>query len=150
MELGGPLGVGKTFAAIHIGKEMIKRNQSVYFIGFLDLVSAFNSDDDELEEKLRDSTFLIIDELIVGFTDRQSSLFANRFEALIRHRSNYDLPTIITTNLSEEELTESYPRVYSLLSAKQVRIEFDGKDARPKKGSESGGMVIRGQKHPIT
>lgn len=151
MEFGGEsLGVGKTWSATQIGKEMIKRGQSVYFIPFNDLVFSYESDDDSLEERFRSSTFLIIDEVKIPKTARQADLFAERFEAMIRHRTNYNKPTIITTNISEEKLDGAYPRVYSLLAAKQIRVEYKGTDAREKKGKENAYMVMNGMRSPIT
>jgi hypothetical protein len=39
LEFGGEgLGVGKTFSATHVGKELIKKGEKVYFIPFLDFI----------------------------------------------------------------------------------------------------------------
>lgn len=151
MELGGQMGVGKTFSATYIGKEMIKRNQSVYFIPFIDLIFAYQDEDGSLEDKFRNTTFLIMDEVTLPKTAKQQEVFADKFEAMIRHRTNYDLPTIITTNVSAEKLDGAYPRVYSLLAAKQIRVEFEGGDARrEKKRAENGGMIVEHMRRPIT
>jgi DNA replication protein DnaC len=151
IELGGQdLGVGKTFSATYIGKEMIKRNQTVYFIPFTDLVFAYQSEDSDLEDKFRSVTFLVIDEVTLPKTAKQHEVFADKFEAMIRHRTNYDLPTIITTNVSAEKLDGAYPRVYSLLAAKQIRVEFEGEDAREKKGLENSEMIMNDMRRPIT
>lgn len=150
LEIGGGLGIGKTFAATYIAKEMIKHNQTVYFIPFTDMIFVYEKDDDTLEDKFRDATFLVIDEVSVPKTGRQFDLSAERFESMIRHRTNYDLPTIITTNESVDKLESSFPRVYSLLSAKQVRVDFSGTDVRESKGNETAKDVLEGIRRPIT
>jgi DNA replication protein DnaC len=150
MELGGSVGIGKTFSATHIAKEMIKRNQSVYFIPFKDMVFAYEKEDEDFEEKFRDSTFLVIDEVTVPKQAKAYDLYSEKFEAMIRHRTNYDLPTIITTNVKADKLDAAYPRVYSLLSAKQVRVDFKGTDVREAKGNENFDYVFDGVRRPIT
>lgn len=153
IEFGGSgLGIGKTFAATHIGKEMVKRGQSVFFVPFVEMVSAFEGDKGaEIEERIRTTTYVILDELLPPHSERQRQFYATRLEAMIRHRTNYNLPTIITTNLSEDELTEVYPRTYSLLASKQVRVDMSGEDARIKKiAKENLELVANGEVRPIT
>lgn len=153
LEFGGKgLGVGKTFAATHIGKEMVKRGQHVFFIPFVEMVSAFEGDNArEIEERIRTTTYVILDELLPPQSDRQNQFYATRLEAMIRHRTNYNLPTIITTNLAESELHEYYPRTYSLLAAKQLRIDMSGEDARLGKIAEQNlELVANGEVRPIT
>lgn len=130
LEFSSPrLGVGKTFAATHVGKELIKLGESVYFVPFLTAVRIL-LEDREAEERLRDTTVLILDEIGTGMSEAQSALFSMKFEELIRHRTNFNRVNIITTNLTPQELHDAYPRTYSLLAAKQLRVEMDGEDAR--------------------
>jgi len=153
LEFGGKgLGVGKTFAATHIGKEMVKRGQNVFFIPFVEMISAYQSDNvRELEERIRTTTYVILDELLPPQSDRQNQFYATRLEAVIRHRTNYNLPTIITTNLDQNELHKFYPRTYSLLAAKQLRIDMSGEDARVGKIAEQNlELVANGEVRPIT
>ncbi len=132
VEFSSPkLGVGKTMAATYIAKELIKRGERVFFIPFLEIISLYESPDrDSLEEKLRTVTVLILDEVIPPRTEAQGGFFSSKFEELIRHRTNYNLVTIMTTNLEPDKLRYHYPRTYSLLEAKQLRIEMVGEDAR--------------------
>lgn len=130
LEFSSPrLGVGKTFAATHVGKELIKMGESVFFVPFLTAVRIL-LEDREGEERLRDTTVLILDEIGTGMSEAQDTLFSMKFEELIRHRTNYNRVNVITTNLTAEQLYDAYPRTYSLLAAKQLRIEMDGEDAR--------------------
>lgn len=145
-------GVGKTWAATHIGKELIKRRQKVFFLDFIEMVDAFCNDDTAMMRRMRETTFLILDDVRMGISERQNDLYALKFEIVIRHRTNYNLPTIFTTNLTEEEFEENFPRIYSLIRPKQMWINMNGVDHR--KLSETGvataEMVARGEIRPIT
>lgn len=151
-EFGGPnMGIGKTFAATHIGKEMVKRRQKVYFIPFVEMVAAFERDNaNEIEDKIRMTPYVILDDIMPPVSERQKNFYHTRFEAIIRHRTNYNLPTIITTNLTSEQLISYYPRTYSLLAAKQKRIDMDGEDFRGHIGLENMELAENGEVRPIT
>lgn len=124
-------GSGKTFAATHIGKELIKKGEKVYFTPFLDFINILSATDRiEQEERLFKTTVLILDEVRPATTMIQNTFFSNRFEELIRNRTNFNRVTIMTTNLEPGELRYEYPRPYSLLEAKQKRIKMSGDDAR--------------------
>jgi DNA replication protein DnaC len=135
IELSGQtLGTGKTFGATHICKELIKRGERVYFIPFLQIMNLYTSSQDkELERHLMTVSFLCLDEIVRGDTGAQAGLFSRRFEELIRHRTNFNLPVITTTNLTEDQLEQYYPRTYSLLEAKQMKVKVEGSDARMEK-----------------
>lgn len=150
---GEGLGTGKTFAATYVGKELIKRGERVFFIHFLDLISLYLREEAERERissRLRDTTVLILDE-VKPATTNQTYLFSEKLEALIRHRTNFNLPTIIGTNMSPDDLRRQYPRSYSLLEAKQMRIEMRGTDARASWiGEHNLDLAINGEVPPIT
>lgn len=152
VEFGGEkLGIGKTFAATHLGKELIKHRQKVYFVPFVEMVAAFErSDAETVENKIRNTPYVILDDIMPPISDRQASFYHTRFEAIIRHRTNYNLPTIITTNLSTSSLEKYYPRTYSLLAAKQKRIEMDGRDFRGIMGLYNLELVENGEVRPLT
>jgi DNA replication protein DnaC len=149
---GQTLGTGKTFAATHIAKELIKQGENVYFIPFLSIMNLYtNAQDQELERHLMSVSFLCLDEIIPGNTGAQAGLFARRFEELIRHRTNFNLPVISTTNLTYNQLEHYYPRTYSLLEAKQMKIEVEGKDARMEKiPMENIELMCNDEVRPIT
>jgi DNA replication protein DnaC len=155
LEFSSPnLGVGKTFAATFVGKELIKRGEKVYFIPFLEVINLLSRDEayrSEMEDKLRDVTVLILDEVVPPWTERMGQLFAGKFEELIRHRTNYNRVTVMTTNLEPHQLHEHYPRTYSLLEAKQVRVEMGGEDARQTFiGMQNIELVANDEVRPIT
>jgi DNA replication protein DnaC len=155
LEFSSPnLGVGKTFAATHVGKELIKKGVKVMFMPFLEVIGLLSRDAEyrtAQENRLRDSTVLILDEVVPPISTAQGHLFSTKFEELIRHRTNFNRVTIMTTNLTPNKLHEHYPRTYSLLEAKQIRVELGGKDARQDFiGMENIELVANDEVRPIT
>lgn len=152
VEFGGPnMGIGKTFAATHLGKELIKKRQRVYFTSFVEMVAAFSrSDAEQIEDRLRMTPYVILDEIAEPSSERQAHFYHTQFEAMIRHRSNYGMPTIITTNLTTEGLEEYYPRTYSLLAANQTRIDMDGENFRTQMGIIRLELIANEETRPIT
>jgi hypothetical protein len=99
VEFGGrTMGIGKTFCACHIGKELLKQGQKVYFTPFVEMVAAFEKE------------------------------------------NGHEL----------EDLEDHYPRTYSLLAAKQVRIDMDGNDYRHNSGLENMELALNDEVRPIT
>jgi DNA replication protein DnaC len=142
------LGVGKTFAATYVGKELIKRGEKVLFTPFLDSVSF---DDKALRERLRTTTVLILDEVVPPVSDRQQQFFAGEFEEIIRFRTNFNRVTIMTTNIEPDQLRATFPRVYSLLEAKQIRVLMRGDDARRSLIAEENlELALNNEVRPIT
>lgn len=155
LEFSSPnLGVGKTFAATHIGKELVKRGEKVYFLPFRDVIGLLNKElsyRNAAEQRLRDTTVLILDEVGTGISTAQHQLFADQFEELIRHRTNFNRVTIMTTNLTPEKLREEYERTYSLLEAKQIRVAMEGVDARQTFiDKENVELALNDERRPIT
>lgn len=124
-------GSGKTFAATHIAKELIKHGERVYYIQFPDLISSYQKSDSEaFEHKMKGATVLVLDDIQKPYYESQHHLFSSKFEELIRFRTNGNLPTLATTNLTEAELEQHYSRSYSLLAHKQIVVDVVGEDAR--------------------
>jgi DNA replication protein DnaC len=146
------LGVGKTFAATHVGKSLLKQRVRVRFEPFLEVVRAYTrTDAQEKDELYRDTQVLILDEVVRPVTGNQRDFFAAEFERLIRHRTSHHLPTIITTNMETDELHETFPRVYSLLEAKHWPVTLRGEDARRSNiAAENLELALNEEIRPIT
>jgi DNA replication protein DnaC len=115
------------------------------------MVAAFDrQDSDYIAERIRTSGFVILDEVIPPVSDAQKAFFAVQLEAIIRHRTNNNLPTIMTTNMDQETLNAAYSRTYSLLSAKQIRQEVAGTDRRNLIGIKEMEIIANGETRPIT
>lgn len=149
------LGTGKTFAATTIAKGVIKRGERVFFTEFRDLKSAYQtlSEDDRqrLDERLREAALLVLDEIWKPQSEAQEGYFETVLESVIRYRTNWNLPTVITTNLLESEFEDHYPRVFSLLRPKQWTMHIEGEDARMDLVAEENiELAANGEKRPIT
>jgi DNA replication protein DnaC len=148
---GKGLGVGKTFAATTIGRELVKRREDVFFIPFNQMLHAMRYEDTEVLERLDNVNVLILDEVQPPPNEALRSVMANHFESMIRNRTNYNGVTIMTTNMEEDELNTEYPRVYSLLSAKQMRVVLSGNDARQGQTAQKNlELIMNGEVRPIT
>lgn len=126
-------GTGKTFLATRVARELVKLGEVVYYMNFRDIVSLYELPYEErakIEDRLKNDTLLVLDEVVKPITSAQHGLFATKFEELVRYRTNYGRVTIMTTNLEPDELDEHFERTYSLLAAKQTHIGIMGNDAR--------------------
>ena len=107
----GPTGCGKTHLAAAVANHVMARGQPVYFVVVPDLLdhlrSAYSPDSkvtyDELFETIRTAPLLILDDLGA----HSSTPWAEeKLYQLVNHRYNHRLPTVITTNLTLDELDE--------------------------------------------
>lgn len=146
-------GTGKTFLAMWIARELVKRGEVVHCISFKRMVEIFKMDQKERkieENRIRDCTVLVLDEVSRPVSEAQRALFAEKFEELIRHRSNYNKVTILTTNLTPEELDDIYPRTYSLLAAKEESVYVNGSDVRKEHLNDLiKDLALNGEVRPI-
>ncbi len=127
------LGVGKTMLAALIAKTLIQRRERVVFSSMYDAITANQLPADEAHsrmQRLRTRSVLILDEVGRGISTAQTAWMASQIEYLLRHRISHNLVTIVTTNLTEDELESEYPRCFSLLAEKQIEVHVQGVDAR--------------------
>lgn len=133
----GNTGVGKTFLSNCIARELIDSFHSVlYFSSFqlFDVLAkhAFHKTEEETSyEYIFDCDLLIIDDLGTELTNSfvSSQLFLCVNERLIRNKS-----TIISTNLSLNNLIETYSeRTFSRISSNYKMIKLTGNDIRIQK-----------------
>lgn len=128
------LGTGKTWAATAVLKRLVKEGVDGWFVPFNEVKNYFEIADVERKEflidKVRSTPLLVLDEVQQPWSEASKRFFADKLEELIRPRTNANLPTIITTNMTPDELEETYPRVFSLLSMKNTEVKLAGTDAR--------------------
>ncbi len=121
----GPTGCGKTHLAAAVANQLIGEGWQVSFVVIPDLLdhlrSAYSPDSkipyDELFEAIRAAPLLILDDLGAHSSTpwAQEKLFQ-----LINHRYNHRLPTVITTNLTMDELDSLDERLASRLADLKV------------------------------
>lgn len=155
LTFSGPVGTGKTFAMTCVLKELIKQGVDVYFITFEELINVWGKswhDDDAkrlLEQRLKTASVLGLDELR---TDPRNAggFLANGLDSVIRHRTSNLLPTLVTTNMNREAELDQFGKVYSLLSAKNTRVETHGHDRRMREvRNRNFELNQRGERRPI-
>lgn len=130
---GGKTGIGKTTLATYLLKEVVKRGMAGSFALFIDLTQMHDLDQKERNvrlERLTSAALVVIDDVLAPTSARQADFYEEKFERIVRDRAANNLPTIVTTNMEEEEFAKVYPRVYSVLSQKQRRVSLSGSDAR--------------------
>lgn len=145
MLLMGNVGCGKTYLAASIANDLVEHNVDVKFVvvpDFLDELRYTFADTTaakelELMERVKSASVLILDDLGAhNYTDWSiKTLFS-----IINYRVNYELPMIVTTNLSVEEIEDLIgSRIYSRLVEScglyKMRCSYDIRAAMRKRGS---------------
>jgi DNA replication protein DnaC len=133
----GTVGTGKSFLSGCVAKELIESGHSVIYFSataLFDLLSK-NSFDHKNREDMRDAyadlyqcDLLIIDDLGTELTNQfvTSQLFA-----LLNERHMGKKATIISTNLSLEELRNRYSdRIFSRITSNYEICKLSGQDIR--------------------
>lgn len=135
----GPTGVGKTFLANCISKELLDTAHTVMYYtayGFFDCMEkrkfGIETDAEHAAEvsmdSLIDSDLLIIDDL---GTELTNSFTAFALYSVLNERSLRRRSTIITTNLDLDDLAVRYTeRVFSRINKEYDFIKIIGKDLR--------------------
>lgn len=133
--LSSPItGVGKTWAATYVLKELVKRGVNCWFVNAADILGLITIEDYEERSfrtrKILGSELLVIDDIKAPYTQRQTDYHGDKLEEVVRQRTDNNFPTIVTTNMTENDLIDTFPRIHSLLWGKNMLIELRGEDAR--------------------
>lgn len=133
----GKTGTGKTHVSTAIAREVINLGYDVIYDSVQNIISDFEDDrfrrgynDDELKtEKYLECDLLIIDDLGTEFT---TQVTVSCIYNLLNTRYNKGLATIISTNLSHDELARKYEdRIYSRIVGIGTKVvPFAGRDKR--------------------
>lgn len=134
----GPVGSGKTYLAASIANELMAANRKLLFLVVPDLLdelrATYKTELNELDllDSARTIPILILDDLGAhNYTDWTR----NRLYSIINYRLNEHLPTVITSNLSLEEM-EDYigvrttsriiqsSRIFRLTVPKDIRLQI--------------------------
>lgn len=135
--LVGKTGTGKTHLSSAIAKTVIEKGYSVLYDSTQNILSAFETDKfrtgygayEPKSDKYFDTDLLILDDLGAEFS---SQFTVSCLYNLLNTRQNRGLSTVISTNLSPEELSRKYEdRIFSRLMGEDTKILlFVGKDHR--------------------
>lgn len=128
------LGTGKTWAATATLKRLVKAGVDGWFAPFYEVASYYEIVDPQERaykiKRVQEAAVLVLDEIRKPISVKQQNLLAEKLENLIRPRTSANLPTLITTNLTPDEIEDLYPRAFSLIFAKNLGLELSGTDAR--------------------
>lgn len=138
--LYGETGVGKTFLSNCIAKELLDTSHTVVYLTSLQLFDILetykfdrelsHAEKDAAISYILDSELLIIDDL---GTELNNSFTSSQLYRCIDVRLNSHLSTIISTNLSFDDLREQYSeRIFSRLTSNYTLLKLTGDDIRLK------------------
>lgn len=139
--LSGNAGLGKTHAALAIAGVVLEKGYDVIYISCADFFSKIDSAryDNSSDAEILLQTAIAADLLIIDDlgTESITSLFITTFYSLLNNRLGAKRPTIITTNITNNDLfSKRYTeKISSRLSAFSPCV-FLGKDIRIQKASE--------------
>lgn len=148
--LYGNTGVGKTFLCNCIAKELLDTSHTVVYLTAFQLFDIlekykFNRIPEEyssIDEKVHyilESDLLIIDDL---GTESTNSFLASQLYLCVNERLLKQKATIISTNLSLDDLTRLYSeRVFSRIISRYQLLKIIGTDIRLKKAMSLDGAV---------
>lgn len=136
----GSVGTGKTFLASCIGNGLLDRQVAVAATNFPRLLNLLQGtyEKQALLDRLSIYKLLIVDDLGV---ERDSAYAEEQIFNIIDARSNSELPVIVTTNLTLEELEHptsmQYARIYDrVLEMCPIRLKLAGESRRKANASE--------------
>jgi len=135
--LTGPVGSGKTYLSCCIANYILDAGKHVLFLvvpDFLDSIRATfdaakreNYSEQHLVDEARKSPVLILDDLGAhNYTDWTK----NKVYSILNYRLNNSLPTIITSNISLEDLTaflgdRTTSRIFEMCRPFRLPVEMD-------------------------
>ena len=138
----GNVGSGKTFITNCIAERLISEGYSVIYLTALRLFELLNGHvfrrngsvfDEDSYNSLFDCSLLIIDDLGTEVMNSATVTAAELFQ-ILNERDNARKPTIISSNLSLEQLKDNYSeRSFSRILGGYELIRFTGEDIRLKK-----------------
>lgn len=153
---GKKLGTGKSWMATYILRELLKMGYTGWYTKFSTMKIMWNMTAPEERayrtRKMLMSELLVVEEIEEPeHSERQRNFFEDVLEGVIRSRTENNLPTITTTNMEIDEMEAYFPRINSLLRAKQTRVELYGKDYRVDKAFiENTTLAEAGERLTIT
>ena len=137
----GDTGLGKTHLSLAIGRAALEKGYDVIYGSAQDLFRQAEREhfgragtEEETLSSLLECDLLILDDLGAEF---DSSYYTSCLYHIVNSRMNTGRPTIINTNLKEEQMQGRYSaRIVSRLFAGYQLLRFEGRDIRQLKSLE--------------
>lgn len=131
--LYGKTGLGKTHLSLAIAGKAVEKGYGVIYSSAQNLFNKlekekFGKSDSGTLDSMLESDLLIIDDLGAEFT---TQFTVSALYNLVNSRELEGKPTIISTNLTPEQLTSAYgERIASRILSNYILLYFDGSDIR--------------------
>ena len=131
----GKTGLGKTHLSLAIANEVIDKGYDVYYGSIQSIMDKLESEhfgrlprEDSIKEDILSCDLLIIDDLGTEFSTQYTDA---ELYNIINSRTLASLPTIISTNLEINDISERYTqRIASRIIGSSMAVYFCGKDIR--------------------
>jgi DNA replication protein DnaC len=153
--LAGGFGLGKTMLANLALKECVKSGYRCYATTFAQTIDMYTSTWYSLDEKHRfQRRFLQSDVLLLDDVGKEmrakNNLPPATFDSILRSRVQAGRATLITTNMTLEELGQGYgAAVLSLLTESSMLFKVGGEDFRPESRRRTRRELDNGETRPI-
>ena len=132
--LYGAVGTGKTHAAVALCNALIEKYfLPVHFCKTGEAMARvrraiFDQNNDRPLREIMETPFLVLDDLGI---DNRTEFFVETLYRIIDHRYEHKLPTVITSNMSLDDVKDRYmPQISSRLLQMCCVIKFSGEDRR--------------------
>ncbi len=153
--LTGSFGSGKTLSATLLLKELVKRGYHCYATTFASMVETYTAGWRDPEDKkyfirkVVNSDVLLLDDLGKEFK-RSNRLAETTFDDVLRTRVQAGRATLLTTNMTKEELGDGYGgAALSLLREVILTYQFSGDDYRVMANKRLLEETLKGEIRPI-
>lgn len=131
----GKTGIGKTHLSISIAKEVIKNGFTCVYGSVMNFLGEIEKEHFGRGEHGRDTMSSLIETDLLVLDDLGSENYTSFYESvlynIINTRINLNKPTIISTNLTTDELSGKYnERILSRIFGVYILLRFYGRDIR--------------------
>lgn len=137
----GPVGTGKTYLAAGVMNALVEQGQLVLYMRAQDIISSLKAtwnqkSDEETEdtvlERYKTAPFLFIDDMNLELRSGELPAYQKDYmEAIIRYRSNHELHTFITCNITLPQVYEQWgDRIADVLAADLQWVKMGGAHLR--------------------
>lgn len=136
----GNTGLGKTHLSLAVANKVLEKGYSVIYDSAINILREIEKEHfnrvygSEMTDLVMQTDLLILDDL---GTEQTTPFYTSTIYNIINTRLNRNIPTIISTNLSYENIQKRYDeRVVSRITTQYKNIQFSGTDIRWQKKNE--------------
>lgn len=152
--ISGTVGTGKTFIATMILKALILKDYTCFFQMFSQTIESYTDSwgDSEKKEAFAErflrSKVLCLDDL---GREMPNKVAPAALDYILRTRNQCLRPSIVTTNLTPQQIQSRYgAQILSLLMEQSIGVHLTGLDFRPRAHERGENEKRQGELRPIT